>query len=231
MGRYSEFVQEILRQVDDDLDLAAFDDDGPDGRPDSGDDDGEVDLIVVLTPALPRNFLFGGATGIRDLGLLETVATSDPGADGRPIGYRTGLVAQGLTFAEAAGTVAHELGHTLFALPDLYNVAYLHQEERDPAGDSAGIGNWGLMGWGALGWGGDGRARELLRLEPPAPGMGAGHRGRRAVAADPAAGRGRDGGRWSASPPAARSISCWSTGPAPPSTTGGFRPRACSSGT
>ena len=156
LGRYSEFVQEILRQVDEDLDLAAFDDDGPDGRPDSGDDDGEVDLVVVLTPALPRNFLFGGATGIRDLGLLETVATSDPGADGRPIGYRTGLVAQGRTFAEAAGTVAHELGHALFALPDLYNVAYLSREgPPGPAGDSAGIGHWGLMGWGALGWGGD----------------------------------------------------------------------------
>ena len=145
-GRYSEFVQEILRQVDDDLDLAAFDD----------DDDGEVDLIVLLTPSLPRNFLLGGATGIGDLGLREAAATSDPGADGRPIGYRTGLVGQGRTFAEAAGTVAHELGHALFGLVDLYNVAYLSQEEpRDPADDSAGIGNWGLMGWGALGWGGD----------------------------------------------------------------------------
>ena len=155
-GRYGDFAREILRQVDDDLDLARFDDDGPDGRPDSGDDDGEVDLIVVLTPALPRNFLLGGATGIRDLGLLEAVATSDPGAGGRPIRCRTGLVAQGRTFPEAAGTVAHELGHTLFALPDLYNVAYLSREgPPDPAGDSAGIGNWGLMGWGALGWGGD----------------------------------------------------------------------------
>ena len=80
-----------------------------------------------------------------------------PAPDGSgPSSYRTGLVAQGRTFAEAAGTAAHELGHTLFGLPDLYNVAYLSQEEpRDPAGDSAGIGNWGLMGWGALGWGGD----------------------------------------------------------------------------
>ena len=156
IGRYSEFVQEILRQVDDDLDLARFDDDGPDGRPDSGDDDGEVDLIVILTPSLPRNFVLGGATGVGDLGLREAVVTSDPGADGRPIAYRTGLVAQGRSFAEAAGTVAHELGHTLFGLVDLYNVAYLSREEpRDPADDSAGIGNWGLMGWGALGWGGD----------------------------------------------------------------------------
>ena len=155
-GRYADFVREILRQVDDDLDLAGFDDDGPDGKPDSGDDDGEVDLVVVLTPSLPPNFLLGGATGIRDLGLLEAVATSDPGHNGKPIGYRSGLVAQGRTFGEAAGIVAHELGHTLFGLPDLYNVAYLSQEgPRDPAGDSAGIGNWGLMGWGALGWGGD----------------------------------------------------------------------------
>ena len=155
-GRYGDFVREILRQVDDDLDLARFDDDGPDGRPDSGDDDGQVDLIVVLTPALPRNFLLGGATGIRDLGLPEAAATSDRGAGGRPIRCRTGLIAQGRTFPEAAGTVAHELGHTLFGLPDLYNVAYLSREgPPDPAGDSAGIGNWGLMGWGALGWGGD----------------------------------------------------------------------------
>ena len=155
-GRYADFVREILRQVDDDLDLAGFDDDGPDGKPDSGDDDGEVDLIVVLTPFLPPNFLLGGASGIRDLGLLEAVATSDPGHNGEPIVYRTGLVAQGRTLGEAAGIVAHELGHTPFGLPDLYNVAYLTQEgPRDPAEDSAGIGNWGLMGRGALGWGGD----------------------------------------------------------------------------
>ena len=155
-GRYADFVQEILREVDDDLDLAGFDDDGPDGKPDSGDDDGEVDLIVVLTPFLPPNFLLGGASGIRDLGLHEAVATSDPGNNGEPIVYRTGLVAQGRTLGEAAGIVAHELGHTPFGLPDLYNVAYLSQEgPRDPAEDSAGIGNWGLMGRGALGWGGD----------------------------------------------------------------------------
>ena len=149
-GGYGEFVKEIMRQVDDDLDLARFDDDGPDGRPDSGDDDGEVDLVVILTPTLPRNFLFGGATGIA-LRLGELAATSDPGFDGRPIGYANGLIAQGRTFPEAAGTVAHELGHALFGLPDFYEVAHVS----DPAEDSAGIGNWGLMGRGALGWRGD----------------------------------------------------------------------------
>ena len=149
-GRYWDFVEETLGQVDEDLDLARFDNDGPDGRPDSGDDDGQVDLVVILTPRLPRNFILGGATGIA-LRLHQIAATSDPGFDGRPIGYATGLVAQGRTLPEAAGTVAHELGHALFGLPDLYSGAYLS----DPAEDSAGIGNWGLMGWGALGWGGD----------------------------------------------------------------------------
>ena len=151
-GRYWDFVEEILAQVDEDLDLASFDDDGPDGRPDSGDDDGRVDLVVVLTPRLPRNFIIGGATGIAPK-LHQMAATSDPGFDGRPIGYADGVVAQGRTFAEAAGTVAHELGHALFGLPDLYGVPPVS----DPAEDSGGIGNWGLMGWGALGWrGGDG---------------------------------------------------------------------------
>ncbi len=155
-GRYADFVREILRQVDEDLDLAGFDSDGPDGRPDSGDDDGEVDLLVLLTPAVPRNFVLGGATGVGDLGLRGSAATADTDFEGNPITYRLGMVAQGRTFAEAAGTVAHELGHTLFGLVDLYNVAYLSREEpRDPADDSAGIGNWGLMGRGALGWGGD----------------------------------------------------------------------------
>ncbi len=149
-GRYWHFVAEILGQVDDDLDLARFDDDGPDGRPASGDDDGRVDLVVVLTPRMPRNFIIAGATGIAS-SLHQIAASSDPGFDGRPIGYGSGLVAQGRTFAEAAGTVAHELGHALFNLPDLYSLVPLS----DPAEDSAGIGNWGLMGWGALGWGGD----------------------------------------------------------------------------
>ena len=149
-GRYWDFMVEALAQVDEDLDLASFDDDGPDGRPDSGDDDGRVDLVVILTPHLPRNFILAGATGLAPK-LHQMAAASDPGFDGQPIGYADGVVAQGRTFAEAAGTVAHELGHALFGLPDLYQV----DDVSDPAQDSAGIGNWGLMGRGGLGWGGD----------------------------------------------------------------------------
>lgn len=47
-GRYGAFVREILDQVDADCDLGEFDNDGPDGMPDSGDDDGVVDYICVI---------------------------------------------------------------------------------------------------------------------------------------------------------------------------------------
>ena len=46
-GAYDRFVREILRQVDADVDFSQFDSDGPDGLPDSGDDDGAVDYVFV----------------------------------------------------------------------------------------------------------------------------------------------------------------------------------------
>ena len=51
-----------------------------------------------------------------------------------------------LTVPEAArlGQCAHEIGHLLFGLPDLF----------DPDGSSRGVGDWCLMGTGS--WGGDG---------------------------------------------------------------------------
>ena len=40
MGRFGLFAEEILRRVDTEVDLGLFDNDGPDGSPNSGDDDG-----------------------------------------------------------------------------------------------------------------------------------------------------------------------------------------------
>ena len=47
VGRYGSFVEEVLQGVDEDVDLGLYDNDGPDGIPNSGDDDGEVDFIFV----------------------------------------------------------------------------------------------------------------------------------------------------------------------------------------
>jgi hypothetical protein len=61
-------VQEVLQQADDSLDFRLYDNDGPDGVPDSGDDDGVVDYLFILFNSVPSGFLIGTSTGIAGLG-------------------------------------------------------------------------------------------------------------------------------------------------------------------
>ncbi len=148
-GKYDEFLAEILAQVDRDVDMSQFDNDGEDGVPNSGDDDGFVDYIFVNTLSTPRGFITGGATGIANLGSLM-LDSDDAAAKGGTVAIagsiRHGALQQEGNYAQTVGSMAHEFGHRL-GLPDLYDRAFGTPEE-----DSAGIGRWGLMGWGAHGW-------------------------------------------------------------------------------
>ena len=148
-GQYGRFVAEILRQVDRDVDLATFDNDGADGVPNSGDDDGYVDHVFINLLNTPRGFLRGGATGIANLG-SGLYHTNDAAANGGTItvsnSVNFGSIQKEGSFAQTVGSMAHEFGHRL-RIPDLYDVSY-----GDPDEDSAGIGRWGIMGWGAHGW-------------------------------------------------------------------------------
>ena len=155
-GQYGRFCLEILEQADREIDFAQFDDDGPDGLPGSGDDDGYVDAVFVNLLSSPQNFLRGNATGVAGLGLERDFVTGDRDATGRRvrIAPRMGTVQRARDFVEAVGSMCHEYGHVL-GLPDLYNTSYLVQKGAGPEEDSAGIGGWGLMGWGAMGWNGD----------------------------------------------------------------------------
>ncbi|MEW6752701.1 MAG: FlgD immunoglobulin-like domain containing protein [Candidatus Latescibacterota bacterium] len=148
-GAYGRFVWDLLAGADATVDFRAYDNDGPDGHPDSGDDDGAVDYLFIVVQSAPFGFIRGAATGVAGLGFQEFV-THDRGASGRPIEIwgrlaRGSLVAEG-TFVQTAGAMAHEFAHA-FGLPDLYDTDY-----DTPEHDSAGIGRWGLMGWGAHGW-------------------------------------------------------------------------------
>ena len=156
VGQYGRFVLEVLRQADADLDFARFDNDGPDGLANSGDDDGVVDVVFINTLSAPRGFLFRGATGFAALGFEDHFVTDDRGVNGQAIRIdpSRGTVQQTRTFAEAVGVMAHEYGH-LLGLPDLFNTDFTRRDGASPTEDSAGIGHWGLMGWGATGWHGD----------------------------------------------------------------------------
>ncbi|MCC7262644.1 MAG: T9SS type A sorting domain-containing protein [Candidatus Latescibacteria bacterium] len=155
-GRFGQFTQEILAQADQDLDLAQFDNDGPDGVPNSGDDDGVVDVVFLVLERIPAGFLLAEATGIGDLGFSGGYDSRDIGKDGSAIAVRgeRGTIQQGRYFAETVGSICHEYGHVL-GLPDLYNTEFLRTAGAGPEEDSAGVGAWCLMGWGATGWNGN----------------------------------------------------------------------------
>ena len=152
-GDVGRFVYEVLEQADDDIDFTRFDNDGPDGIANSGDDDGWVDYLFVVVRTVPEGFIRGRATGVAGLGETVPFETHDRGIDDAPIRVSperraASVVAEG-PFRQMVGAMAHEFAHA-FDLPDLYDLAFDAGED-----DSAGIGRWGLMGWGAHGWSGN----------------------------------------------------------------------------
>ena len=149
-GDYGRFAREVLQAVDADVDLGRYDNDGPDGVPNSGDDDGYVDFIFIVSASTPTGFITEEATGVAQLGLGSDFVTQDRAQRGGFILIRSksGALQRGRFFAEAVGSMAHEFGHFL-GLPDLYD----RDLGSEPEDDSGGIGYWGLMGHGNRGWG------------------------------------------------------------------------------
>lgn len=162
LGQFGRFNREILTAADADVDFGLFDNDGPDGVPNSGDDDGYVDIVFINLQTAPRGFFVGTATGIASLGLDADYTSGDLAAGGGFVRVRSrftgfaGTTQRGHTFGVTAATMCHEFAHVL-GLPDLFDQTALSAVELDPEDDSAGIGKWGIMGLGTLGWGvGDG---------------------------------------------------------------------------
>jgi M6 family metalloprotease-like protein len=145
-----ELIKELLQANDGGIDFGQYDNDGPDGVPNSGDDDGFVDLLCVL------HSFRGGECGISTNIASHTwsysvwpasgglpYTTNDAAAGGGFIKVDDYTIAPALSCNTPAneiieiGVFCHEFGHGL-GLPDLY----------DRLGTSYGIGDWGLMGSG-----------------------------------------------------------------------------------
>ncbi|HEX7051173.1 MAG TPA: M6 family metalloprotease domain-containing protein [Longimicrobiales bacterium] len=140
-GRMSEFRDGALRAADRYLDFGDFDNDGPDGVPNSGDDDGYVDFVALVYATDCGGEWREGAIWPHR-GAMAPFQTNDAAAGGGAIQVTDYVilpaVEPGTCSPMQIGVLAHETGHAL-GLPDLY----------DYDGPSQGIGAWGLMGTGS----------------------------------------------------------------------------------
>ena len=137
------------------INFGQFDNDGPDLVPNSGDDDGFVDMIMFAHPTRDgacggaqnnhiwsHRFVFVNASSTA----FQHYVTNDASAEGGTIRISDYFATTALGGASSCdttqimpiGTAAHEFGHAL-GLPDLYDTSPSPTE---------GIGQWGLMGSG-----------------------------------------------------------------------------------
>ena len=145
VNQVKSYVSNIAALADADFNYGLYDNDGPDNIPNSGDDDGFVDGIVVVYPGCldGDNNLWAHQSS---LGSSQYI-TNDLAPNGQNFIVDTYMVCPELSagLGETCntdlifqmGTFAHEFGHVL-GLPDLYD-----RDSND--GDSEGVGEWCLM--------------------------------------------------------------------------------------
>ena len=156
-----DYVIEALLGVEDEVDFGLFDNDGPDGQPNSGDDDGVVDGGIAVMNSDLNRYCEGGTgkgphpfarSGWRING--QRYKTFDASARGGVIevGAYTLLSVVGCGGKTVgAHVLTHELGHLFFGLPDIYHViggpagSEVFQQRRWVAGcwELMAAGSWG----------------------------------------------------------------------------------------
>jgi M6 family metalloprotease-like protein len=157
-ARMGEFLKDALDKYGDQIDWTKYDNNGPDGIPNSGDDDGFVDFVAFVhpdfggecqTPGQVNNNIWSHRATYAGWFAGSNYETKSVGRNGQNIKINDYVIMPALACDKTTmiqiGVFAHEFGHA-FGLPDLYDT-------RDADGTSEGIGNWGLMGAGS--WGGD----------------------------------------------------------------------------
>jgi immune inhibitor A len=140
-----QMALDAVRLADPDVDFSQFDNDGPDGIPDSGDDNGEVDGLFIVhagpggeetgsdTDVWSHKWTLPGGGVIVD-GVAASAYTTEPE---RWQGVSPDTPPGSLM---SIGVFCHEFGHVL-GLPDLYDTSGL-------PGASEGLGEWDLMASG-----------------------------------------------------------------------------------
>ncbi|MBN2410502.1 M6 family metalloprotease domain-containing protein [candidate division KSB1 bacterium] len=141
-----DLLLEVFQAADDSIDFGLYDNDGPDGIPNSGDDDGYVDVIAVIHSGGGGE---EGGNAIHSHSSRYPFVTNDAAAGGGSITILDYIIQPAIESRQMVeiGVFCHEFGHAL-GLPDLYDGDY----------SSEGVGDWCLMAGGS--WGGDGSSPE-----------------------------------------------------------------------
>lgn len=161
-SKTGELILEALSATDSGVDFGIYDNDGPDGIANSGDDDGFVDFVAIVQPEIGAECntsnmwshrwvvggwpefgaVYAGGCALQQMG--SPYLTNDASANGGPIRIWDYTIQPALGSSNGCGggiievgVFCHEFGHSL-GLPDLY----------DTDGGGQGIGVHGLMGSG-----------------------------------------------------------------------------------
>jgi M6 family metalloprotease-like protein len=147
-GKMGVLIGEVLDAKDPVVDFSIYDNDGPDGLPNSGDDDGYVDFVAIVHPEsggeCPSSNLWShrGTYEWWPESGGQSYVTDDPAAGGGFIKISDYTLQPAKSCDNTSiieiGVFCHEFGHAL-GLPDLYDW---------DGGPGNGIGHWGIMGSG-----------------------------------------------------------------------------------
>ncbi len=143
-GGAGEFIRDALDLADPEIDFTQYDNDGPDGVANSGDDDGYVDAAFFAHSGRggegggpyiwSHRWVYSGWWG-------SAYITDDMGANGTAIRVNDYIMQPAVSTTGGMieiGVFSHEFGHAL-GLPDLYDTDY----------SSGGVGSWCLMASGS----------------------------------------------------------------------------------
>ena len=134
----TQFVQEVLTNADPTIDFGPY----------NANNDGEVDLVAVITPEA-----FGNTCGNRNGTVLYPNYTStDVNEHGNPVAVTMVITSDyRVSFPFIVGVLAHEYGHVM-GLSELFDRSHSVFNDTIETNHSAGIGGWGTMAKGPNGW-------------------------------------------------------------------------------
>lgn len=158
--RLGDYIREAIAMADPSVDFGRFDNDGPDGVPNSGDDNGVVDGITIQFQEVAGSCggpgIWPHLSGVFDEN-GQPYRTQDLRPDGSPISVQVyiadSVVDCSGTQPQGPEVMAHEIGH-LLGLPDYYRQA----EGLQPWQRHWVVGCFDLMAAGSWGCGGGPRA-------------------------------------------------------------------------